>query len=164
MHAHYLCTRALAIARRQTAGNSSHRLFHTTRSIQSIPGSDMNNPTLRKIQSSPRVMAAMSQSMQLLQRKGFVDTHNPKPPSFMKLMQMMSDAEIKKSFLDLQAMLKEEGISFSPADLSAFMNFGGMNADDIKLKEQVEIEDKDNRGMEGEGLLGRISSKFKNRS
>ncbi|KAJ1796861.1 hypothetical protein LPJ56_005955 [Coemansia sp. RSA 2599] len=159
MHAYCLRTQAFAVARRAAASSLRRQQLHTTRFRQSIPGFDMNNPTLRKMQSSPRVMAAMSESMQLLQRKGFVDPYNPKPPSFMKLMQMMSDAEIKKSFMDLQTVLKEEGINFSPADLSAFMNAGGMNADgDIKMKEQEQIDDKK------DGLLGRLSSKFKTRS
>ncbi|KAJ1838020.1 hypothetical protein LPJ57_011256 [Coemansia sp. RSA 486] len=131
--------------------------------MQSIPGFDMNNPTLRKIQSSPRVMAAMAESMQLLQRKGFIDIQNPKPPSFMKLMQMMSDAEVKKTFMDLQAMMKEEGISFSPADLSAFMNAGGMTAEDLKTKQQESIEESKSE-QQKEGLLGKLSSKFKTRS
>ncbi|KAJ2158265.1 hypothetical protein GGF46_003907 [Coemansia sp. RSA 552] len=46
----------------------------------------------------------------------------------MEMMRMMNDAEVKAKFLEVQAAMKEEGISFSPSDLAAFMNGGGMGS------------------------------------
>ncbi|KAJ2352335.1 hypothetical protein GGF43_003783 [Coemansia sp. RSA 2618] len=131
-----------------------------------MPKFDMNNPTLRKIQDNPRVLAAMSSAMQLLQSKGFVDPTNPKPPSFMKMMQMMGDPEIKEKFMAVQQVMKEEGVSFSPADISAFMSGAGMTPgsggggrDDLDMKEPTNDASEDKKG-----LLGRISSSFKSKS
>ncbi|KAI7821847.1 hypothetical protein BX661DRAFT_188071 [Kickxella alabastrina] len=154
---------AAAAAGRQfptTSRPDGLRLLHQTHARHSIPQFDANNPTLRKIQENARVMTAMTGAIQLLQKKGFVDPHNPKPPSFMKLMQMMSDTEIKKTFTDMQTVLKEEGISFSPADLSAFMNSGTMSGDGIKTNE---AEPNDNNNKDA-GLLKRISNTFKART
>ncbi|KAJ2747739.1 hypothetical protein GGI20_000209 [Coemansia sp. BCRC 34301] len=113
----------------------------------------MNNPTLKKIQSSPQVMAAMGNAIQLLQSKGFINPADTKPPSFMKLMQMMGDADVKQAFMEVQRLLKEEGISFSPSDLSAFMSGGMAQSSDSSAKD----------GEKG-GLFQRISNSIKPRS
>ncbi|KAI8321747.1 hypothetical protein GQ54DRAFT_261227 [Martensiomyces pterosporus] len=162
--------RACALLVRQ----NTTRCLHQTRLVQSIPGFDSNNPTLRKIQSNPRVMSAMIGAMQTMQSKGFVDPSNPRPPSFMKLMQMMSDPDIKKKFVEVQQVLKEEGISFSSAELSAFMNAGGMAQDaaseqangGFKTKEQAEVGETSSVAGEDKkgGLFKRLSSSFKARS
>ncbi|KAJ2327552.1 hypothetical protein GGI00_004432, partial [Coemansia sp. RSA 2681] len=146
------CGKAMPAPR--LAGPFVARSLHLTRHVQAIPGFDMNNPTLKKIQSSPRVMAAMGSAMQLLQSKGFIDPADTKPPSFMKLMQMMGDADVKQAFMEVQKLLREEGISFSPTDLSAFMS-GGMapNSGDSNTKDG-----------EKDGLFKRIASSIKPRS
>ncbi|KAJ1956544.1 hypothetical protein GGI12_005280, partial [Dipsacomyces acuminosporus] len=153
-------------------GSRAARCLHQTRRVQSLPGFDMNNPTLRKIQSNPRVMAAMTSAMGAMQSKGFIDPSNPKPPSFMKMMQMMSDPDIKQKFLEVQQVLKEEGISFSPSDLSAFMNGGGLASDDApsagKPKDEFKMKDQAEQTGEAEpqktGLFKRLSDSFKSRS
>ncbi|KAJ1830423.1 hypothetical protein LPJ63_004943 [Coemansia sp. RSA 2711] len=141
------------------AGLRLVRPIHQTRASQSLPGFDANNPTLHKLQGNPRVMKAMADAMQLLQSKGLIDAANPKPPSMMKMMQMMADTDVKQKFLELQQIMKEEGISFSPADVAAFMNVGGMAAGqgDVQEKPPPSAADR-------QGLLGRISSSFRSKS
>ncbi|KAJ2890053.1 hypothetical protein GGI21_000433 [Coemansia aciculifera] len=133
---------------------SAVRSLHLTRAVRAIPGFDANNPTFKKIQSSPRVMAAMGSALQLLQTKGFIDPTDTKPPSFMKLMQMMGDEDVKQAFMEVQKLLKEEGINFSPADLSAFMS-GGATQGSSEASAQ---------GEEKNGLLKRIANTLKPRS
>ncbi|KAJ2782355.1 hypothetical protein GGI15_002938 [Coemansia interrupta] len=109
------------------------------------------------MQSNPRVMSAITEAMQLLQRKGFVNAGDSKPPSFARMMQMMGDQEVKDKFFEVQRVLKEEGVAFSPADLAGFMSGGGMGAGEGEAA-------KEEGGQKKEGIMGRISSKLKFRS
>ncbi|KAJ1722272.1 hypothetical protein LPJ53_003285 [Coemansia erecta] len=124
-----------------------------------------NHPLVRKMQGNARVMSAMTEAMQLLQRKGFVNAGEAKPPSFARMMQMMGDQEVKDKFVEVQRVMKEEGVAFSPADLAGFMGSGGGGGmgmgDADAASKQGEPEA---AGEAKEGLLGRISSKLKFRS
>lgn len=143
------CLRNLSILRTRIHTTIAYRGIH-----HSIPRSlnfDTSNPKLQKIQQNPRVLQAMNTTVQLLVQKGLVDPSSPKPPSFMQLMKIMGDNEVKQSFMMVQKVLKEEGIEFSPTELSSFMT--GMN-----MKEEAST------GKEAEGgLFKRLSNSFKSK-
>ncbi|KAJ2851293.1 hypothetical protein IWW36_001190 [Coemansia brasiliensis] len=143
------------------SGAQHTRYLHQTPVSQDIPNLE-DNPTLRKLRSNPRVMKAMIEAMQLLQSKNFIDPNSTKPPSIMKMMQMMQDPEVKQKFMEMQELLTKEGISFSPSDLSAFMGFGntmaGSNRDDINVKEHKELGDGTKKS-----LFNRFADKFKSK-
>ncbi|KAJ1942514.1 hypothetical protein EC988_006468, partial [Linderina pennispora] len=63
------------------------------------------------------------------------------------LMQIMGDPEVKAKFMEVQKVLKEEGIQFSPSDLSAFMGA----RDQFMAKEEAPQE----------GVLKKFASKFR---
>ncbi|KAJ1749642.1 hypothetical protein LPJ79_003567 [Coemansia sp. RSA 1821] len=144
-----------AVYRGAPSGISSRRL-HQTHITQDIPNLE-NNPTLQKLRSNPRVMKAMLEAMQLLQSKNFIDPSSAKPPSFMKMMQMMQDAEVKQKFMEMQELLKQEGISFSPSDLSAFMGFGDAMGGKQDVKENKEL------GGGSKSLFNRVTDKFRSK-
>ncbi|KAJ2379241.1 hypothetical protein IW150_000302 [Coemansia sp. RSA 2607] len=140
-----------------------HRHLHWSHTLRSPLPDPTQHPTVRKMQSNKRVMSAMFEAIQLLQRKGFVDSGNPKPPSFAQMMKMMGDQEVKDKFVEVQRVMKEEGVAFSPADLAGFMGGMGMSGDAGKMKEEGE-KSVEAGGDSKEGLLGRLSSKLKFRS
>ncbi|KAJ2155390.1 hypothetical protein IWW43_004184 [Coemansia sp. RSA 1935] len=141
------------------------RQFHQTSVSQLMPNFDLNNPTVREIQKSPRAMEAIADAVQLLQSKGFVDsTSNAAPPSFMKMMKIMADSDVMEKFKRVQEVMQEEGIKFSASDIGSFMgaakfmnDFGKDNRDDISMKQET------NEVSEKKGLLGRISDSFKSK-
>ncbi|KAJ2807073.1 hypothetical protein H4R20_001434 [Coemansia guatemalensis] len=119
------------------------------------------------MRGNERVLRAMGETMQLLQQKSVISGANPKPPSFMKIMQMMSDTEIKQQIMKLQQIMKEEGISFSPTDMMALMNGQGIAPGDAaKYSDDgaaTKASDKE-AGGEKKGLFKRITSTFKSGS
>ncbi|KAJ2725434.1 hypothetical protein GGI07_001313 [Coemansia sp. Benny D115] len=127
-----------------------------------MPNIDQNHPAVRQIKSNPRVMETMKKAMELMHRKGYIDLSNPSPPSFMSMMKMLADSEIKKTIAEMQAVMKEEGIGFKPEDLAVFINSGAggfspPKDDGVRMKESG-VDEK------GAGLFERISKSIKGRS
>ncbi|KAJ2335998.1 hypothetical protein GGH91_005357, partial [Coemansia sp. RSA 2671] len=77
---------------------------------------------------NPRLLAAMTSTLQLVQSKGFIDPANPQPPSLTKMMQIMGDSDIRQAFAEVKRLMDEDGISFSPAELSALMKGFAQNS------------------------------------
>ncbi|PIA17950.1 hypothetical protein COEREDRAFT_7129 [Coemansia reversa NRRL 1564] len=143
------------------------RALHQTLTVREMPpGFDMNHPVIHKMRGNERVLKAMAETMQLLQQKGVISGANPKPPSFMKIMQMMSDAEIKQQVTKLQQIMAEEGISFSPTDMMALMKGQGVMSGDASKSsvDSVATRTPDEPTSEKKGLFNRITSTFKSGS
>ncbi|KAJ2083550.1 hypothetical protein H4R24_000713 [Coemansia sp. RSA 988] len=144
------------------------RTLHQTLAVRELPpGFDMNHPVINKMQGNERVQRTMSETMLLLQQKGVISGANPKPPSFMKIMQMMSDTEIKQQIMKLQQVMKEEGINFSQTDMMALINGQGImpgnaanHSDDSTAAKTLDKE----APSEKKGLFKRIASSFKSGS
>ncbi|KAJ2058584.1 RNA-binding protein with serine-rich domain 1 [Coemansia sp. S146] len=134
------------------------RSLHLTQPTQINPGFDTNNPLYTHIKDNPRVMAAMSNALQLAISKGYVDPANPKPPSFTMMMQIVNDADFRKVMVEIQELMDKEGIKFSPADLSGLMS-GGLALDGGKPR-----DDSNTTESGKDGLFKRIANSIKSRS
>ncbi|KAJ2877068.1 hypothetical protein GGH93_000226 [Coemansia aciculifera] len=131
---------------------------HLTRLTQTSSGFNPNNPLENHIKDNPRIMAAMSNALQLAISKGYIDPANPKPPSFTKMMQIANDADMRKAIVEIQELMDKEGIKFSPADLSGLMSGSiaqgsGKPRDDLNTTEGGK-----------DSLFKRIASSIKSRS
>ncbi|KAJ2486237.1 hypothetical protein IWW37_005679 [Coemansia sp. RSA 2050] len=134
------------------------RLLHVTVPSQTMAGLDENHPFYKQAKQNPRLLAAMASTLQLVQSKGYIDPVNPKPPSLAKMMQIMSDSDIRKAFAEVKKLMDEEGINFSPEELSALMrgfaeNNSSTARDDLNTADGAK-----------DGLFRRIASSIKSRS
>ncbi|KAJ2771202.1 hypothetical protein IWQ57_002314 [Coemansia nantahalensis] len=77
------------------------------------------------MQSNPRVVAALVKLFRVLQKKGFMEPGNASPPSPMKMLRMMGDAEVNDAAAELQRVMCAENIEFSAANLMALLRARG---------------------------------------
>ncbi|KAJ2413877.1 hypothetical protein GGI10_002771 [Coemansia sp. RSA 2530] len=152
-----LYTRVLPLRTPVLSRPLATRLLHTTVPTRTLPGIDENHLFYKKVMQNPRLLAAMTSTLQLVQSKGFIDPANPQPPSLTKMMQIMGDSDIRQAFTEVKRLMDEDGISFSPAELSALMNGfvqnSGTSRDDLNTKDGAK-----------DGLFKRIASSIKSRS
>ncbi|KAJ1735037.1 hypothetical protein LPJ61_000757 [Coemansia biformis] len=124
-------------------------------------GRDRRSPS----RSSPKVLAALAQLAQVLQKKGHMDLSDPRPPSPMKMMRVMGDAEVREAVAGMQRAMCDENIEFSATNLMAILRArgNGWASAGKDVRDPVEQSNVKPGAAAGEakGLFSRVSGMFK---
>lgn len=138
--------------------HSSTKLFASSHDWQQPP----SHPLIDKLQQHPQIMQQLVDFTALLQSKG-VDVTG-KQPSFMQIMKVMKDPEIKEKVQKLALDMQAAGIQL---DMNAIQelqaNFSNMSATEANvINEKIEVEDEQEKVHERKtGVINRVKGLFK---
>jgi hypothetical protein len=139
------------------------KLFASSHDWQQPP----KHPLIDKIQQHPHIMEQLVDFTTLLQSKG-VDVSG-KQPSFMQIMKVMNDPEIKEKVQKLAQDMQAAGIQLDMSTIQELQSsFGNLSAtapkseDIINEKSQLDQQDQqeEERGRK-RGVMNRVKGLFK---
>ncbi|KAG2215155.1 hypothetical protein INT46_006541 [Mucor plumbeus] len=151
---------------------SAKQLFASSHDWQQTPAPQ--HPLIEKIQKHPHIMQQLVDFTQLLQSKG-VDVSG-KQPSFMQIMKVMNDPEIKEKVQKLAQEMQAAGIQLDMQAIQELQsNFSSMSANtatpqstSIIDEKQSAVNEKHEHQQQGEkehgrkrGVMNRVKGLFK---
>jgi hypothetical protein len=158
-HLIFAQARMQAPARLLTHTKSS---FHT--SNKQLFASDWQqppqHPIIEKLQQHPHIMQQLVDFTALLQAKG-VDVSG-KQPSFMQVMKVMSDPEVKEKVKVMAQDMQAAGIQLDMQTIQELQSdMKGLTEQYTQSKEQVQAEEEPVTGGEKKGVMDRVKGIFK---
>ncbi|KAI8637957.1 hypothetical protein BD408DRAFT_423714 [Parasitella parasitica] len=158
------CQRSIYLtATRSRMHTSAKQLFASSHDWQQTP--PPQHPLIEKIQQHPQIMQQLIDFTQLLQSKG-VDVSG-KQPSFMQVMKVMNDPEIKEDVKKLAQSMQAAGIQLDMQTIQELQSsFSGLSATATSDNQQPVVDEKQNQQHEKEhgrkrGVMNRVKGLFK---
>lgn len=151
---------------------SAKQLFASSHDWQQTPAPQ--HPLIEKIQQHPHIMQQLVDFTQLLQSKG-VDVSG-KQPSFMQVMKVMNDPEIKEKVQKLAQEMQAAGIQLDMQTIQELQsNFSSMSANTATPQpastideKQSAVNEKHEQQQQGEkehgrkrGVMNKVKGLFK---
>ncbi|KAL1918497.1 uncharacterized protein VTP21DRAFT_3157 [Calcarisporiella thermophila] len=137
--------------------------FHRDQNESGHRGVDPNHPLIQQLASNPHILHSLTEFTQLLQEKG-LDVTGAKPPSFMQMMKLMTDSQIKEKVGEISQQFQAAGIQL---DMSTIMELSKAMQGEAAQGEQATqydtnvLEDRSSTASQDQpGLMSKMKNIF----
>ncbi|KAI8078263.1 uncharacterized protein B0P05DRAFT_543133 [Gilbertella persicaria] len=131
---------------------TAKQLFASSHDWQQAP----KHPLIDKIQQHPHIMQQLVDFTQILQSKG-VDVYG-KQPSFMQLMKVMNDVEVKEKVAQLAKDMQAAGIQL---DMNTIQELQSSFMSPPSNQEQEQEQEEEQQRGRKRGVLSSVKGLFK---